>query len=91
MKDERKISKNEKEIENKTRVRSEKGSITLLVTVTCILVTTVLLVLVMNLSNKKSSQNRQINKITKQYDIVTEQEMNVVYEAEMERRRREEN
>ena len=87
MKDGRKISKNE----NKMKAKSEKGSITLLVTITCILVTALLVVLVMNLSNKKSSQNRQINKITKQYDTVTEQEMNVVYEAEMERRRREEN
>lgn len=58
--------------------KREEGSVTLFVTVTCFFVIIMLITFVMNLENKKQAQNREINQITKSYEV-KEQEMEEIY------------
>ena len=58
--------------------RGEKGSIVLLVSVSCLFILTVLVILFMNLQNKRQSQERQLDKITQEYEV-TNQDMEQIY------------
>ena len=58
--------------------KREKGSVVLFITVTCMFILIMLTILVMNLSNTKQSQDKQVKQITEQYQV-TNQDMEMEY------------
>lgn len=60
------------------RYKSENGSITLFVTLSCFFVTIMLVTFVIHVENKKQAQNKEINQITKSYEV-REEDMEKVY------------
>ena len=62
--------------------KREKGSVVLFVTVTCMFILIMLTVLVMNLSNTKQSQDKQVRQITEQYQV-TNQDMEMEYQKKV--------
>ena len=58
--------------------KGEKGSVTVLIIVVCTFILVTLTMLVMNLQNRMKTQDRQINQITKQYQV-TEQDLEDAY------------
>ncbi|MCI8759763.1 MAG: hypothetical protein HFJ34_01325 [Clostridia bacterium] len=60
------------------KYKSEKGSVTLFVTLSCFFIVMMLAIYVMNVENKKQAQNKEIEQIMRSYEI-DEQDMEKVY------------
>ena len=59
--------------------KSEKGSVVMFVTVSCIFIVGMLVILFMNLQNKKQAQSKQIDRLVEQYEV-TQQDMERTYQ-----------
>lgn len=59
--------------------KGERGSVTLLVVGSCMVIIAVIVAFVMNLENKKQAQNKEINRIIKNYEQ-NEQDMEKAYD-----------
>lgn len=64
--------------------KGEKGSATLLVVGSCMVIIAVIVAFVMNLENKKQAQNKEINRIIKNYEQ-NEQDMEKAYTRALEK------
>lgn len=60
------------------KYKSQKGSVTLFVTMSCFFIAIMLATFVMNAENKKQAQNKEIEQIRRSYEI-DEQDMEKVY------------
>ncbi len=60
------------------KYKSEKGSVTLFVTLSCFFIVIMLAIYVMKVENKKQAQNKEIEQIMRSYEI-DEQDMEKVY------------
>lgn len=58
--------------------KREQGSITLFITLSCFFMISMLITFMMNIENKKQAQKKEINQITKSYEV-NEQKMEEVY------------
>lgn len=58
--------------------KGEKGAITLFVTLSCFFIIIMLVIYMMNMENKKQAQNKEIEQITKSYEV-NEQKMEETY------------
>lgn len=64
--------------------KGERGSATLLVVGSCMVIIAVIVAFVMNLENKKQAQNKEINRIIKDYEQ-NEQDMEKAYTRALEK------
>ena len=64
------------------KIKEEKGSIVLFVLVTCIFILSTIMILIMNSENTKQNQEKQIQQITKDYEV-TEQDLERVYSEKL--------
>lgn len=64
--------------------KGERGSATLLVVGSCMVIIAVIVAFVMNLENKKQAQNKEINRIIKNYEQ-NEQDMEKAYTRALEK------
>ncbi len=66
------------------RNKGERGSATLLVVGSCMVIIAVMVAFMMNMENKKQAQEKEIDRITKSYEQ-NEQDMERAYTGDLEK------